>query len=114
VDVAAYIAAKEGNVEAVKLQMLLFYSQAWHLVAMDEPLFDDAIRAFEHGPLVRSVWEKHRGLRSVTMRHLRDGDQAALSGAEREVVDAVIAAYGHFDSWKLSLDPPTNRVGAGC
>jgi hypothetical protein len=48
------------------------------------------------------------------MRHLRDGDQAALSGAEREVVDAVIAAYGHFDSWKLSLDPPTNRVGAGC
>lgn len=39
-DVAAYVLAKRGPMTAMKLQKLVYYSQAWHLVWDEEPLFD--------------------------------------------------------------------------
>lgn len=101
-DVAAYIVSKRQTIEAIKLQKLLYYSHAWHLVTMDTPLFDDSIRAFEYGPLVRNVWDNHRGLTSVSRRHLPAADESALSLAEKEVVDAVMAAYGQLSGWQLA------------
>lgn len=38
IDVAAYILAQRGPMTAMKLQKLVYYSQAWHLVWEEEPL----------------------------------------------------------------------------
>ncbi len=43
VDVATYILDREGEMSAMKLQKLVYYSQAWSLVWDDRPLFDDRI-----------------------------------------------------------------------
>lgn len=51
-DVAAYILERLGTVSAMKLQKLVYYSQAWHLVWEDEQLFGEPIAA---GPMVRSA-----------------------------------------------------------
>ena len=39
-DVARYILEKYGPLSAMKLQKMVYYSQAWSLVWDDAPLFD--------------------------------------------------------------------------
>jgi uncharacterized phage-associated protein len=50
-DVAAAVLAQVGPMEAMRLQKLVYYSQAWHLAFVDEPIFADTIQAWRDGPL---------------------------------------------------------------
>lgn len=103
-DVAAYIARNckdEGELDAIKLQKLVYYSQAWHLVAHDRPLFPEAIRAFKHGPVVGVLWHDHRGQRTVTAQNFVAKASGELSTLEAEVIDAVLGAYGSLSAWEL-------------
>ena len=49
-DIAAYILCKQGAMTAMKLQKLVYYSQAWSLVWDDKPLFRERIEAWANGP----------------------------------------------------------------
>ena len=40
----------------MKLQKLLYYMQGYHVAALGQPLFMEAIEAWEHGPVIRQVW----------------------------------------------------------
>jgi uncharacterized phage-associated protein len=60
-DVAAYIILKLRSVDAMKLQKLLYYSQAWSLVWDDRPLFSSKIEAWANGPVVREVFKAYQG-----------------------------------------------------
>jgi uncharacterized phage-associated protein len=42
-DVAAYILRKKGEMTAMKLEKLVYHSQAWSLVWDEEPLFHERI-----------------------------------------------------------------------
>lgn len=42
----------------LKLQKLLYYAQAWHLTIFREPLFDEPIQAWAHGPVVPSQYHR--------------------------------------------------------
>lgn len=50
-DVAEYVLSEVGYVSTMKLQKLVFYSQAYSLVALDEPLFSDDFEAWVNGPV---------------------------------------------------------------
>ena len=50
-DVAEYVLSEVGYVSTMKLQKLVFYSQAYSLVAFDEPLFSDDFEAWVNGPV---------------------------------------------------------------
>lgn len=49
-DVAAAILERTGPLDTFKLQKLVYYAQAWHLVWDNEPLFEEPIEA---GPEAR-------------------------------------------------------------
>jgi uncharacterized phage-associated protein len=91
-DVAAYILEKAGPMPAMKLQKLVYYSQAWSLVWDDKPLFPNRIEAWANGPVVRDLYEAHRGQFQVT--RLACGNPAALSLSECETIDGVLRFYG--------------------
>lgn len=99
-DVAAYILRQRGSMSSMKLQKLVYYSQAWHLVWDEEPLFDDEIQAWANGPVVRSLFAKHRG--RFTVAEWPWGDPDALTKAERGTVDAVLENYGRLSGRTLS------------
>ena len=99
-DVAAYILSKLGPVAAMKLQKLVYYSQAWSLVWDEKPLFPNRIEAWANGPVVRDLYEARRGQFQVS--NLPKGDAAALSGPERETVDSVLKFYGDREGQWLS------------
>lgn len=99
-DIAAYILKKRGKMTAMKLQKLVYYSQAWSLVWDDRTLFRERIEAWVNGPVVRSLYNAHRGLYEV--REWPKGDASKLDAKARETVDAVLGFYGDKTSQWLS------------
>jgi len=102
-DVAAYVQLKRGPMTTWKLQKLLYYSQAWHLVWDEQPLFPERIEAWANGPVVVDVYRKHKGRFTLDLRDLNgEGDPEKLDASERGTVDAVLRNYGDLDGRKLS------------
>lgn len=46
------------TISPLKLQKLLYYCQAWHLTVYNEPLFNENIEAWAHGPVVPSQYSR--------------------------------------------------------
>lgn len=99
-DVAAYIIEKTGEISAMKLQKLVYYSQAWHAVWTDRALFDEEIRAWANGPVVYDLYQKHRG--QFLIQAWPYGDAARLDKDEADSVDVVLGAYGKYTAHELS------------
>jgi uncharacterized phage-associated protein len=120
-DVAAYILQQRGSMSAMKLQKLVYYSQAWHLVWEEQPLFEEPVQAWANGPVVRELYDEHRG--KFTVSTWRKGDPSNLTEAERDSIDVVLEFYGpksavwlseathREDPWKDARGglPPTVR-----
>lgn len=110
-DVAAYIIqrfkefrANENDLTHLKLQKLLYYCQGHRLALTHEPLFADQIQAWEHGPVVPTVYSAYaekegRGIR-VLKSHV-GGEASNLSHEEKAFVREVIAVRGQYSPWRL-------------
>ncbi|KYC36627.1 hypothetical protein WA1_43875 [Scytonema hofmannii PCC 7110] len=99
-DVAVYILEKMGPLMAMKLQKLVYYSQAWSLVWDEEPLFSEKIEAWANGPVVPALYNSHRGQFKVS--ELSEGNSSNLTPTQRETIDEVINFYGDRSSLWLS------------
>jgi uncharacterized phage-associated protein len=91
-DVAAYILKKQGEMSAMKLQKLVYYSQAWSLVWDEKPLFRAQIEAWANGPVVPLLYQKHRGQFSV--KTWPNGDWKKITGEAKMTIDSVLKFYG--------------------
>ncbi len=102
-DVAAYILDRCGPMTAMKLQKLVYYSQAWHLVWAEKPLFENDIEAWANGPVVRELYNLHRGRFALNgPTEIPGGDPSRLTEQERAMIDAVLDAYGDKPAHWLS------------
>jgi uncharacterized phage-associated protein len=98
-DVAQYILKHKGSMTATKLEKLCYYSQAWHLVWDEEPLFPEPIQAWANGPVAPALYARHR------LEYMVDdvgGDPAALTQEQAETVDMVLEFYGPKTGAELS------------
>ena len=109
-DVAAYILDRHGPIDTMKLQKLVYFSQAWHLVWESKPLFDERIEAWANGPVVRELFNKHRGRFRVSEWPL--GDSGNLSEEDKAVIDIVLDEYGPLAGQQLSV--LTHEDGPWC
>lgn len=85
----------------MKLQKLVYYSQAWSLVWDDTPLFDERIEAWANGPVVRELYDVHRGWFKV--EEWPAGEAEGLTRRERRTIDRVLGFYGKMSSQELSV-----------
>lgn len=99
-DVAAAMLTRTGPESPMKLQKLLYYAQAWHLATHGRPLFPDDIEAWRDGPVIRSIWDRHKGQHHVEVWD--EGDPARLMADEQAVVSLVVERYGQFSRHELS------------
>jgi uncharacterized phage-associated protein len=99
-DVAAYILKHHGPLTAMKLQKLVYYSQAWSLVWEDRPLFRAKIEAWAHGPVAPELYRAHRGRFKVSRCSL--GAASAIEPNDKTTIDAVLNFYGNKPSQWLS------------
>ena len=99
-DVAAYILRKQRPMTAMKLQKLVYYSQVWSLVWDDKPLFGERVEAWANGPVVRKLYDAHRGHYQVN--RIPGGFSRKLNSEQRDTIDAVLEYYGDKPSQWLS------------
>ena len=100
-DVAVYLYEKLGAMSTMKLQKMVYYSQAWSLVFDNRKLFEDDIEAWANGPVVRTLFDMHRGMYTIGAELKSYGNSDNLDSAAKETIDKVIEAYGHLDANQL-------------
>jgi uncharacterized phage-associated protein len=99
-DVAAALLSRTGAVTTMKLQKLVYYSQAWHLVFHSTPLFENPIEAWPQGPVTRTLYEKHR--KRYKVADWPSGNPAQLTESEKKTVEWVLSKYSGFSAEALS------------
>ena len=101
-NVARYILERKGgHMSTMKLQKLVYYTQAWSLVWDEKPLFDSRIEAWANGPIIPDLYDQHRGLFTATIDTFPE-DSGKLTEDEKETIDVVLGAYGHLNGQQLS------------
>lgn len=116
-DVAAAVLERTGPIDTFKLQKLVYYCQAWHLVWERRPLFQARVEAWANGPVVRKLYGSHRGRYRV--ESWPQGDPSRLRPEEVTTVDAVVKHYNKFTGAQLAelthAEQPWKgaRAGAG-
>jgi uncharacterized phage-associated protein len=100
-DAAAYILQRNhGPMSAMKLQKLLYYSQAWSLVWDESPLFGERIQAWSNGPVIRDIYDRHRG--RFELHDWQWGDPNQLSKSQKDTIEAIVESYGEKNAQWLS------------
>lgn len=103
-DVAAYVLEKIGKCTTMKLHKLLYYCQAWSLVWDEAPLFNDKIEAWANGPVIRRLFNYHKGLYEVCFDDFSIGNPQLLNSVQKETVDKVLDFYGGKSAqWLINL-----------
>lgn len=114
-DVAHYVLQKQGVMSVMKLQKLVYFCQAWAIVWDEKPLFNEKIEAWANGPVVRELYDAHKGKFEISS--LTKGNPDNLTRAQKETIDAVLECYGDKNAQWLSdlthLEAPWNITREG-
>lgn len=94
--------------DAMTLEKLLYYVQAWHLAITDQPIFPEPIKAWKDGPVVPGVWHARKD-RSTRVARSRDTSDIDLNPTQSSLIDLVIQAYGSMSAEELSALTHTER-----
>lgn len=95
-DIANYLLSKcreAGEpITNLKLQKLLYYAQAWHLVLFNKELFCEDFQAWVHGPVLLSQY--HRFKDNQWRPIMDEVDKPSLTKAEEKFLDKIIEVFG--------------------
>ena len=86
------------DITHLKLQKLLYYSQAWHLANYNESLFEEDMQAWTHGPVVPSVWQEYKDYEWQSLPP--HNEEIQIEGIE-DYLNTVYESYGKFTAKKL-------------
>jgi len=87
------------SITHLKLQKLVYYAQAWALALLGEPLFDEDLQAWTHGPVVRSLFERFKGNGWEAL--CGSGNAPKLDKKTKELLDEVFRVYGEHGAKTL-------------
>jgi uncharacterized phage-associated protein len=103
------------SITSLKLQVLLYYAQAWHLALHDAPLFDARFHARVYAPTIPAIDERFDrfGFHELPAPPIRP----ELAERDAAFLDDVAARYLTLDEWTLHRmsrreDPWINARGA--
>ncbi len=106
-DVANYFLASVDeeagdSLSNLKLQKLCYYAQGYHLALHGDPLFPDEIQAWEHGPVVPSLYSRFKQYKAEPIPRPDGFDPSTIfDDSMREILDEVNEVYGQFSASKL-------------
>lgn len=100
IDAAAFLVKAVQPVSWLKLQDLLYFAQAWHLVWDNELLFPEAILATEDGVQIEAIEKLLAGRFEVTS--VRTGRPAKLLGTQEQTLVGIAKHYAGRNHYRLS------------
>ncbi len=104
------------SVSPKKLQKLLYYVEAWHLVHLGKPILEEDFQAWVHGPVLPSLYGalKEYGFNDIKVinsegyESIETEIQALISknhisDDQLELIDTVLLRYGALSSFQLEF-----------
>lgn len=96
--------AKSGDgMNKVSIQKLLFFAQERHLFIHNEPLFDENIYAWEHGPVIKDVWRYYNEVEQThnISYHPTKKSLAKFTDKQLDTISHIWNKYGDKNAWYL-------------
>ncbi|RND00259.1 Panacea domain-containing protein [Lysinibacillus halotolerans] len=84
----------------LKLQKLLYYAQGYYLRETSNPLFNDDLLAWDHGPVNRTIYDEYKRHGYYTIPR-EPFDDSLLTEKEKEIIKNVWYEYGDLDGKTL-------------
>ena len=92
----------EGDIIShLKLQKLLYYAQGFHLAVFDEPIFSETICAWDHGPVIETLYHEYKSYGAGAIPVPDHIDFDAFSEDQKELLNEVYTVYGQYSAWRL-------------
>lgn len=100
--VISYLNKKGFTVSHLKLQKILYYIEAWYLVFTGSSLFREEIEAWQHGPVIRKVWDFYKN-DAILNGVLIEETEFYLDASEEQlqIINDVIDEYGDKTGYYL-------------
>jgi uncharacterized phage-associated protein len=118
------------HISPLKLQKILYYSQAWSLVFLDHSLFEDVPEAWANGPVYRAIWDEYKikaqrheklvfeNNYNLEAEYKKRTDSLNLDVNQSELLDSVLKKYSSYPSGYLVYlthsELPWNEARKGC
>lgn len=96
--IVCWFNSRNRQIDNLKLQKLLYYTQAWHLAIFGTPILAEEIEAWVHGPVVPEVFRLYRDFRWNAVTAVPSGH---LPPGLAKHVTEVLKAYGEFTGLQL-------------
>lgn len=101
-EVASYALKQLNSASTMKLQKIVYYSQAYHLVQFDEPLFPERIEAWVNGPVAPDLYKEHAHEFVISDGFFGRVPEESLGEAQKGVIDLVVEKLGGMTGKALS------------
>lgn len=110
-----FVNQKGDTVSHKKLQKLLYYVDAWHLVNFGKPIVDEDFQAWVHGPVIPELYQKLKGFGFNNLKVVNDEYETVdeeieaiiknnnLTSDQIEFIYSVLNKYGGLTSFNLEL-----------
>lgn len=105
--------AKE-ELSHLKLQKLLYYSQAWYLAFYKSSLFEGEFQAWIHGPVNRAIYDRFCNTKIIYSDIMRkdidpDFTPDTIKEVERDHIDTILEAYAKYSGSQLEKMTHTEK-----
>ncbi len=93
------------DLSKLKLQKLLYYAQGYYTALFNKPLFEENIEAWEHGPVVREIYDALKHIEGIyiptNIYAMSDSEIDLLDKNAKELIEDVFSVMGQYSAWKL-------------
>ena len=89
------------DISNMKLQKLLFYAQSAFLAIKGEPLFNNKILAWQHGPVIKEVYEKYKDKGNQGIIEYDENNLKDISKEDNDLLIDVYNLFGEYSAWGL-------------
>ncbi len=110
-----YLNGKGIDVSPKKLQKLVYYVEAWHLVHFDSELIEENFEAWVHGPVVPNLYQDLKKFGYNDIQVINDEIDSAedriekvasennISEDQLQLIYSVLNKYGTLSSFELEM-----------
>ncbi len=86
----------------LKMQKLVYYAQGIHLAMFDKELYSEEIKAWEHGPVIPSLYHEFKSCgRGAIEPNFESFSIDIFTKEQKEMLEDVYNTFGQFSAWML-------------
>jgi uncharacterized phage-associated protein len=95
------VSPEDNDISNLKLQKLCYYAQGIVSAVRGVPLFNEEIQAWEHGPVVPSLYRRFKCHGSEPITPVESFDDSLIDKFDRGLLRDVYEYYAQFSAWRL-------------